>query len=210
MSRGKFISFEGGEGVGKSTQVRLLAQALEQRGIAAVVTREPGGTPGAESIRGLLLGKEVDWNPRAEALLFAAARSDHCQQRIGPALASGQWVLCDRFIDSTRAYQGGEGELSDADILSLHRVGSGGLMPDFTVLLSVPEHVAHERLRQRDGATTDRIGGRDSAFHQRVAARFREIADAEPGRFVSIDGAGDPAIVHDAILRAIDGAELTR
>ena len=131
MTRGKFIAFEGGEGAGKSTQARLLAEALRARGLEVVVTREPGGTPGAEAIRALLLGTEGEgWNARAEALLFAAARSDHVERLILPALARGAWVVCDRFVDSSRAYQGGAGGLSDAEVRDLHRIGSGGLLPD--------------------------------------------------------------------------------
>ena len=138
MTRGKFIAFEGGEGAGKSTQARLLAAALEARGIPCVVTREPGGTPGAEAVRALLLGTEGEgWHPRAEALLFAAARSDHVARLIGPALEAGQWVVCDRFVDSSRAYQGGAGGLPDADVMALHRVGSQGLLPDLTDRKSV-------------------------------------------------------------------------
>ena len=130
MTRGKFIAFEGGEGAGKSTQARLLALALEARGIACVVTREPGGTPGAEAIRALLLGTAGEgWHPRAEALLFAAARSDHVERLIEPALEAGKWVICDRFVDSSRAYQGGAGGLSDAEVMALHAVGSSGLTP---------------------------------------------------------------------------------
>ena len=132
--RGRFIAFEGGEGAGKSTQARLLASALQTRGLEVVVTREPGGTPGAEAIRALLLDTAGEgWLPRAEALLFAAARADHVERLIRPALEAGQWVICDRFIDSSRAYQGGGSGLTDADLLDLHRIGSGGLLP---ILLS--------------------------------------------------------------------------
>ena len=152
MTRGRFIAFEGGEGAGKSTQARMLAAALEARGISCVVTREPGGTPGAESIRALLLGTEGEgWNPRAEALLFAAARSDHVERLIRPALERGQWVICDRFVDSSRAYQGGAGGLSDADVLALHQVGSAGLLPDLTLLIEVSPEVAAARTAARDG-----------------------------------------------------------
>ncbi|MBO0750173.1 MAG: dTMP kinase, partial [Porphyrobacter sp.] len=131
MTAGRFIAFEGGEGAGKSTQSRLLAEALRERGLEVVLTREPGGTEGAEAIRRLLLDPSgPGWEPEAEALLFAAARSDHVARLIRPALERGAWVICDRFIDSTRAYQGGGGGLSDDAILTLHRVGSGGLLPD--------------------------------------------------------------------------------
>ena len=135
MERGRFISLEGGEGAGKSTQIRLLAEALEARGKHVVVTREPGGTEGAEAIRALLLsGGQDRWNDATEALLFAAARADHVAKLIRPALDRGDWVLCDRFVDSTRAYQGGAGGMADADILMLHQIGSGGLLPDRTLL----------------------------------------------------------------------------
>ena len=128
MARGRFIAFEGGEGAGKSTQSRLLAETLREHGLEVVTTREPGGTPGAEAIRQLLLDAEGEgWNARAEALLFAAARADHVARLIRPALERGAWVVCDRFLDSSRAYQGGGGGLDDADILALHRIGSEGL-----------------------------------------------------------------------------------
>ena len=121
MSAGRFIALEGGEGVGKTTQGRLLAQALRAHGIEVVITREPGGTPGAEAIRTLLLSNEGEgWGARAEALLFAAARADHVQKLIRPALARGAWVICDRFVDSSRAYQGGGSGLSDGDVMALH------------------------------------------------------------------------------------------
>jgi dTMP kinase len=204
MTSGKFIAFEGGEGAGKSTQARLLAAALEVRGIGCVVTREPGGTPGAEAIRGLLLGLEGEgWSARAEALLFAAARSDHVERLIRPALARGQWVISDRFVDSSRAYQGGAGGLSDAEVLDLHRIGSGGLLPDLALLIEVSPEVATARTAARDGAGADRIGGRNSAYHTRVAAAFARIAAAEPARFARIDGDGTAETVHDAVVRAL-------
>ncbi|MEB3414914.1 dTMP kinase [Alteriqipengyuania sp. WL0013] len=205
MTRGVFIAFEGGEGAGKSTQARLLAQALAERGIAAELTREPGGTPGAEAIRDLLLDPAgAGWEPRAEALLFAAARSDHVERRIRPALEAGRWVICDRFIDSTRAYQGGGGGLSDGDIMALHEVGSGGLLPDLTVLLSLPADDAAERLAARDVDGSDRIGGREMKYHARVAARFTQIAADEPERFAVIDGSGSADTVHARILQVIE------
>jgi dTMP kinase len=204
MTTGKFIAFEGGEGAGKSTQARLLAQALEARGIACVVTREPGGTPGAEAIRGLLLGTEGEgWNPRAEALLFAAARSDHVERLIRPALARGAWVISDRFVDSSRAYQGGAGGLSDAEVLDLHRIGSQGLLPDLTLLIEVSPEVAAARTAARDGEGADRIGGRDTAYHARVAAAFARFAAAEPARFARIDGNCGAEAVHGAVVQAL-------
>jgi dTMP kinase len=203
---GKFITFEGGEGVGKSTQVRLLAQALERFGVSAVITREPGGTSGAEAIRALLLDPQGDgWGPEAEVLLFAAARADHVERVIRPALDAGQWVLCDRFVDSTRAYQGGEGSVSDADVLALHRIGSRGLLPDLTLLLEAGGEDTAERLRARDGDNSDRIGGRDPAFHDAVAQRFTAIAENEPERFARINGSGTPDEVHQRIMAAVQG-----
>lgn len=204
MTQGKFIAFEGGEGAGKSTQARMLAAALEARGIECVVTREPGGTLGAEAIRALLLGTEGEgWHPRAEALLFAAARSDHVERLIRPAVAAGKWVICDRFVDSSRAYQGGGGGLSDADLCELHRIGSEGLLPDMTLLVEVSPEVARERAALRDVDGADRIGGRDEAYHAKVAAAFARIAEAEPARFARIDGNGSAEAVHQAVLTAL-------
>ena len=204
MTRGKFIAFEGGEGAGKSTQARLLADALRERGLEVVVTREPGGTAGAEAIRALLLGTDGDgWHPRAEALLFAAARSDHVERLILPALERGAWVICDRFFDSSRAYQGGGGGLSDADLRDLHRIGSHGLLPELTLLVEVSPAVAAQRLDLRDAGNADRIGGRDAAYHARVAASFARLAEEEPQRFARIDGDGEAAVVHDRIMAAL-------
>ncbi|NBW74850.1 MAG: dTMP kinase [Sphingomonadaceae bacterium] len=204
MMRGKFIALEGGEGAGKSTQARLLAEALRARGQACVVTREPGGTVGAEAIRALLLGTEGDgWHPRAEALLFAAARSDHVERLIVPALERGDWVVCDRFVDSSRAYQGGGSGLSDAELLDLHRIGSGGLLPDLTLLIEVAPEIVEQRLTARDGDEADRIGGRDAQFHAAVSAAFRRFAEAEPARFARIDGNESPEQVHASVMAAL-------
>ncbi len=204
MKRGRFITFEGGEGAGKSTQARLLANVLSARGMEIVITREPGGTKGAEAIRSLLLDDDGrDWGLRAEALLFAAARSDHVEQLILPALEAGKWVICDRFIDSTRAYQGGGGGLEDEDILELHRIGSEGLLPDCTFLLEIPSAEAAGRLALRDGDAADRIGGRGEDYHARVAEAFGRLALAEPDRFSVIDGTGPPETIHEKILERI-------
>lgn len=209
MSKGRFIVFEGGEGVGKSTQARLLAVALETRGISTILTREPGGTPGAEAIRELLLDppeevtEQGGWNAQTEALLFAAARADHAARLIRPALAQGKWVVCDRFIDSTRAYQGGGGGLSDDQILTLHEIGSEGLLPDLTLLIEVPPDVTGARLAERDAGESDAIGGREKQYHARVAAAFQRFAGAEPGRFALIDGQGPPEEIHDRIMAAL-------
>lgn len=204
MTRGKFIALEGGEGAGKSTQARLLAEALRARGQTCVVTREPGGTAGAEAIRALLLGTEGEgWHARAEALLFAAARSDHVERLIMPALDRGEWVICDRFVDSSRAYQGGGGGLSDAEVLDLHRIGSGGLLPDLTLLIEVAPEIVTQRLAARDGDQADRIGGRDASYHAAVSAAFRRFAEAEPARFARIDGNGSAEAVHRLVLAAL-------
>ncbi len=201
---GRFIAFEGGEGAGKSTQARMLAAALETQGIACVVTREPGGTAGAEAIRALLLGLDGDgWNPRSEALLFAAARSDHVERLIRPALAEGKWVICDRFIDSSRAYQGGAGGLPDSEIFTLHRIGSSGLLPDLALLIEIAPEIAATRIAARDGDGADRIGGRGADFHAAVAAAFAALAMSEPQRFARIDGNGDAAGIHKQVLAAL-------
>lgn len=194
MTRGKFIALEGGEGAGKSTQSRLLAAALRERGLEVVTTREPGGTAGAEAIRALVLhgvGEDAaGWSPRAEALLFAAARSDHVEKLIRPALERGAWVICDRFLDSTRAYQGGGGGLTDEELRKLHEIGSAGMLPDLTVLIEVAPEVAAARLARRDLGGTDRIGSRDAAYHARVAQAFASFAQAEPERFARVCGNG--------------------
>lgn len=203
MNGGRFITFEGGEGVGKSTQAQMLKDVLEARGLEVLLTREPGGTPGAEAIRSLLLDKQYDWNVRAEALLFAAARSDHLDQAIRPALERGDWVVCDRFIDSSRAYQAGGGDLSDDAILSLHTIGSYAMMPDVTFLLYANSEAVAARLAERDGDNTDRIGGRSADYHARVASRFRDLAAMDPERFVLIDADGTPDEVHLRIVRAM-------
>ena len=201
---GRFIAFEGGEGAGKSTQTRLLADALRARGLAVVTTREPGGTPGAEAIRNLLLappGAE-GWTPEAEALLFAAARADHVAHLIRPALARGEWVLCDRFVDSSRAYQGGAGALGDEAILALHAFGSGGLRPDRVILLEGDEEALADRLAAR-GAETDAIEARPASYHRAVTAAFRSLAETDPTGFARVDGIGVPAQVHARIMAAL-------
>ena len=202
--RGRFIAFEGGEGTGKSTQARLLATALAARGIDCVTTREPGGTPGAEAIRALLLDPALpQWEPAAEALLFAAARSDHVAHLIEPALAAGRWVICDRFVDSSLAYQGGAGGLGEAAIRALHLVGSNGLLPDRTLLLEVNPQATAARIQARDGDATDKIGGRGAAFHEGVADAFVRLAQADPARFRRIDASGIPGAVHALVLVAV-------
>lgn len=204
MKIGKFITLEGGEGAGKSTQARLLAEELRAQDLDVVLTREPGGTAGAEDIRELLLRVEGEgWNPRAEALLFAAARSDHVERLVRPALAEGRWVICDRFLDSSRAYQGSGDGLSDADILTLHRIGSGGLLPDMTLLFEVAPEIAAARLASRDPDGTDRIGGRDAAYHAQVVEAFRHLAADEPARFAHIDSGGSIEATQAQVRRAL-------
>jgi dTMP kinase len=199
---GRFLTLEGGEGVGKSTQARRLAEALRGRGLDVVLTREPGGTPGAEAIRALLMEGATDrWSARAEALLFAAARADHVERLIRPAIEHGAWVICDRFVDSTRAYQGGE--VSDAEIMYLHRIGSRGLLPDRTLLLQMPLAAASSRVLRRDGPGADRFAARDIAFFDRVAEAFSELAGAEPTRFRCVDASGGEAEVTERLLAAI-------
>lgn len=204
MTRGRFIALEGGEGTGKSTQASLLGDALVSRGIDVAITREPGGTPGAEAIRALLLNPPGEgWGMRAEALLFAAARADHVHRLISPALDAGKWVICDRFLDSSRAYQGSAGGLGDAAIMELHQIGSQGLLPDLTVLLQASSGSIAERLSLRDGETSDAIGGRDGAYHTAVGEAFTQFAKQSPERFAVIDGEGNPEMVHDRVLAAI-------
>lgn len=201
---GRFITLEGGEGVGKSTQAGLLADALRAHGLDVVQTREPGGTPGAEAIRALLMtGVEERWTPRTEALLFAAARADHVARLIRPALARGQWVICDRYVDSTRAYQGGTDGLEDRDILDLHRAGTGGLMPDRTLLLALAGSAGSARARARDNGAADRMGARDPAYYARVDGRFRDIAAAEPQRVRMIDAEGPVEAVTARLIAAL-------
>ncbi|MEO0590509.1 MAG: dTMP kinase [Pseudomonadota bacterium] len=203
--QGRFIAFEGGEGAGKSTQARMLTARLEEGGIVVDLTREPGGTAGAEAIRDLLLNPPggKSWGAEAEALLFAAARSDHVLQRIRPAIAAGAWVVCDRFVDSSRAYQGGAGGLGDDAITRLHSFGSAGLRPDLTILVTVsPERVA-ERLAERDAGVSDAIGGRSAEYHARVAASFEVLAKADPEDFAIIDGDAAPDAVHERVVEAI-------
>ena len=203
--KGRFITLEGGEGVGKSTQLQRLSEALRMRGREVVQTREPGGSPGAEAIRRLLLeGEEDRWTAPAEALLFAAARADHVAKTIRPALDAGRWVLCDRFLDSSIAYQGGAGGLGAATIRKLHEIGSGGFLPDRTLLLELPGEDAAGRARLRDADGADRIGGRDADYHAGVASAFAAIAEDEPGRFRRVDASGSAEEVTARLLAAVE------
>ncbi len=201
-ARGRFISLEGGEGAGKSTQVKALANALQDRGLDVLFTREPGGSDGAEKVRELLLtGADDRWDPHAEALLFAAARADHVAKTIRPALESGRWVLCDRFLDSSLAYQGGAGELGIEQVRAINAFGIGDCFPDRTLVLALAEGGA--RARARDNEISDRIGGRPEGYHQKVDLAFRLIAAEEPERVKIIDASGEPDEVTERLLDAI-------
>ena len=202
MTRGRFISLEGGEGAGKSTQIKALASALRDRGIEVVETREPGGSEGAEKIRELLLtGDEERWSPKAEALLFAAARTDHVDKGIRPALLEGKWVLSDRFVDSSLAYQGGAGELGIDAVRGINSFGIGECYPDRSLVLALAQGGA--RARARDNEDSDRIGGRPENYHQKVDLAFRQVAAEEPERVRIIDASGSPDDVTRRLLDAL-------
>jgi dTMP kinase len=187
--RGKFITFEGGEGTGKSTQAGLLAVRFEGMGLGVLRTREPGGSPGAEIIRHVLLsGAAKPLGADAEAMLFAAAREDHVRCAIEPALAAGKWVICDRFADSTRVYQGVLGSVDPRLIRGLERVSIGELMPDLTLILDAPVDVTTERVALRRGnAAADRFEGEGVEFHTKLRDAFLTLARLEPERCVVID-----------------------
>ena len=198
MSRGTFITFEGGEGSGKSTQLERLADHLRGLGRPVEVTREPGGTVGAEIVRRHLLdGRAKALGEHAEAALFAAARADHVAARIAPALARGATVLCDRFLDSSRAYQA-----DDPLLPHLERAAIGRTMPDLTLIYDIDPEVGRDRVRRRDGSL-DRFEASDAAELERRRAAFRRIADAEPERCVVIDASGDAHTVHARTLAAV-------
>ena len=200
----RFITLEGGEGVGKSTQLKALADAIRAQGHSVVTTREPGGSPGAEAIRSLLMTGDKDrWSSRAEALLFAAARADHVEKTIRPALERGDWVLCDRFVDSTRAYQGGAGGPSDTEILSLHTIGCGGLMPDRTFLLTLDLDQAAARAETRDGGKADRFALQTEQYHRSVAKAFLDMAAASPDRIHLVSAVGSPEAVTARLMAGL-------
>jgi dTMP kinase len=195
--RGKFITFEGGEGTGKSTQASMLAQRLESLGLGIVLTREPGGSPGGEIIRHVLLsGAAKPFGPDVEAMLFAAARDDHVRCRIEPALAAGKWVVCDRFADSTRVYQGTLGEVDERFIKALERVSVGELYPDLTFVLDVPVAVSVERTAARRGESSpDRFEAEEIEFHEKLRGAYLALAAAQPGRCVILDARASKEIV---------------
>lgn len=195
--RGKFITFEGGEGTGKSTQAAFLVQRLEALGLGVRLTREPGGSPGAEIIRHVLLsGAAKPLGPDAEAMLFAAARADHVKCTIAPALAAGKWVVCDRFADSTRVYQGALGRVDARLIKGLERISIGDLAPDLTLILDVPVELGLKRAgRRRAGAKADRFEAEDVQFHQKLRQAYLGLAASEPNRCVVIDASGGKQVV---------------
>ncbi len=204
MARGKFITFEGGEGAGKSTQIALLADWLESRGLAVLRTREPGGSPGAEEIRKLLVDGAVErWDPVSEALLHFAARRSHLQETVIPALERGQWVLCDRFADSTMAYQGYGHELGRTPVEALYELVVGDLRPDLTLILDLPVADGLARAKGRAEAHS-RYERMNREFHERVRQGFLEIARGEPERCVVIDARGDEDQVQAAVQQALE------
>jgi dTMP kinase len=206
MSRGKFITFEGGEGAGKSTQVSRLAHKLRSLGLGVVTSREPGGSAGAEAIRHVLLsGAAKPLGPHAEAILFAAARADHLRQTIQPALERGQWVICDRFADSTRIYQGSLGNVDPRLIARLEKLTVGDLGPDLTIILDIPPETGLARATKRRGdAPIDRFEGEAFDFHKKLREAYLELAEREPQRCVVINAGPDPATVAEFVWAAVN------
>lgn len=210
MARGRFISFEGGEGGGKSTQVGRLADRLRAAGEEVLVTREPGGSPGAEALRALLVTGETDrWSPTAEALILYAARADHLDRAIRPALERGAWVLSDRFADSTRAYQGAAGAVPPDFISALERQVVGTTWPDLTLVLDLEPELGLARAGRR-GGLEHRFEGKGLAFHQRLRDGFLDIAAREPARVRVVDASVDEEAVAAAVWREVEARLLSR
>ena len=203
--RGRFITFEGGDGSGKSSHAKILAGRLQSLGIEVVLTREPGGSPGAEIIRHILLsGAGEPLGPETEAILFAAARDDHVRTVIRPALLAGKWVVCDRFIDSTRVYQGALGKVEGKLIRSLERVTVGAAMPDLTFVIDVPVNVGLARAKNRRGKDRpDRFEAETAEFHEALRSAYRTLAAEEPNRIVVIDGRPPREVVAENIWRVV-------
>ena len=204
--RGRFITFEGGEGTGKSTQASMLAYRLKALAVGVVLTREPGGSAGAEIIRHVLLsGAAKPLGPDAEAVLFAAARDDHLTSVIRPALTRGKWVICDRFVDSTRVYQGTLGEVDARIIRRLERIIVADTMPDLTFILDVPAELGMDRATKRRGKNeADRFETETIAFHMKLRDAYRAVAEAEPDRCILIDSQRPKEAVADEIWTAVN------
>jgi dTMP kinase len=205
--RGKFITFEGGEGTGKSSQAAMLSIRLEAQGLSVLLTREPGGSPGAEIMRHVLLsGAAKPFGPEAEAMLFAAARDDHIQCAILPALDAGRWVVCDRFADSTRVYQGTLGDVDPRFIKALERVSVGNLRPDLTIVLDVPAEVGLRRAAgRRRGGAPDRFEAEQVDFHETLRQAYLSLAASEPNRCVIVDATLPKKMVAKRIWQAVNG-----
>ena len=204
--RGRFITFEGGEGSGKSTQAKLLSDRLRAFGIGVVLTREPGGSTGAETVRHVLLsGAAKPFGAHAEAILFAAARDDHLRQTIVPALEAGKGVISDRFAESTRIYQGSLGNVDPRIIARLERITLADTRPDLTFIVDVPVDVGLQRAAWRRGQNPeDRFEAEARSFHEKLREAYRELAEREPDRCVLIDGSPDPATVGKAVWEIVN------
>ncbi len=205
VDTGRFITFEGGEGSGKSTQAGILANRLARAGRQVLATREPGGSPAAEEIReALLSGKVWQFGPFAEALLFSVARGDHVENAIGEALLDGKWVVCDRFLDSTRAYQGATAGVPKSLINALERLTVGGLLPDITFVLDIPAEEGLQRAAERrGGGTPDRFESQELMLHERVRRAFVDIAEEEPDRCIVIDASQPEAMVAEDVWEVV-------
>lgn len=207
MPRGAFITLEGGEGAGKTTQARHIAERLRAKGINTIITREPGGSPRAEVLRDVLLSGAIKpFGAKAEAIVFSAARIDHIDKVIRPALAAGTWVICDRFADSTRAYQGAVGGVERHFVDLLENITLAGLRPDLTIILDLPAKIglARAHARRAGEAAHDRFESEEVGFHEALRKAYLDIASAEPGRCVVVDACQDEAEVANAIWDAID------
>ena len=207
MKKGLFISFEGGEGVGKSTQIALLDDELQKRGFDTLQTREPGGTPEAERLRALFVDPDLgDWSVMEQALLITTARAHHLRTKIIPHLQAGGIVLCDRFIDSTRVYQGYAGELGDTVIRDLHKHYAHNLWPDMTLLLDLDPEIGMQRVGSRGGEEArQRFESYDLEFHRDLRAGFLSCAEQEPKRFHVLDAGLDAETLHDQVMQAVQG-----
>lgn len=205
---GLFVTFEGGEGAGKSTQIRRLAEALRARGLDVLLTREPGGSPGAEAVRHVLLsGAAEAFGTRMEAILFAAARNDHVEEVIRPALRQGKIVLCDRFMDSSRVYQGVTGNLEADFIETLQRIAVDGVVPDCTLILDIPARLGLERAKKRSAATADgpdRFEKEELETHEKRREAYLDIAAREPERCHVIDATQNEDAIAAEILAIVD------